>query len=84
VVAPTDDQAFYYLGGAYEDLGQFDKAISAYTKALQINPDNKDALHDLAIVYLATGQTTKARLLLPHLLTLDHGWATKFARLRNG
>jgi Flp pilus assembly protein TadD len=66
---------------AYDDLGQFDKAIDAYTKALQINPNNKDALHDLSIVYLASGQNAKARALLPRLFARDQGWGYEIRAL---
>ena len=71
---PDNVDALYYLGTAYEDVGQFDKAIKAYNKALSINPDYKDALHDLSLMYIATGNTKKARELLPRLMAVDPGW----------
>jgi tetratricopeptide (TPR) repeat protein len=37
VAEPNSDQAFYLLGTAYEDIGEFDKAIEAYMKALEID-----------------------------------------------
>jgi S1-C subfamily serine protease len=52
----SNAEAFYYLGTAYEDIGQFDNAIIAYKKSLSLNPKEKDALHDLSLIYLAKGE----------------------------
>ena len=72
---------WYYLGTAYEDVGEFDKAIEVYNRALNINPGYKDALHDLSLVYIATGNTKKARQLLPRLMSADPGWGKKIQLL---
>jgi len=78
---PDNAEAWYYLGTAYEDVGEFDNAIVAYNKALSINPGYKDALHDLSLVYIATGNTKKARGLLPRLMAADRGLGKKFQLL---
>lgn len=78
---PDNAEAWYYLGTAYEDVGEFDKAIIAYNKALIIDPAYKDALHDLSLVYIATGNTKKARGLLPRLMAADRGLGKKFQLL---
>ena len=71
---PDNAEAWYLLGTAYEDVGEFDSAIDAYNEALIIDPANKDALHDLSLVYIATGNTKEARDLLPRLMAADEGW----------
>ena len=81
--APDNDYALWLLGTAYEDVGQFDKAIDAYLKALRVNPNNKDALHDLCIVYIAAGFSAKARAVLPHLFSLDPGYGYEIRALVN-
>jgi len=80
---PDNVDAVYYLGTAYEDVGEFDKAIEAYNKALSINPGYKDALHDLSLVYIATGNTKKARGLLPRLMSVDRGSGKELQLLIN-
>jgi rhomboid protease GluP len=40
---PENDSGFLILGYAYEKTNQKDKAVAAYEKALQINPDSADA-----------------------------------------
>ncbi len=78
---PDNEQAFYYLGTAYEDIDQFDDAVAAYRRALALEPKYRDALHDLAIVYLAQGKVNEARELLPRLVATDRGWANEISRL---
>jgi superkiller protein 3 len=73
----SNAEAFYYLGTAYEDIGQFDNAIIAYKKSLSLNPKEKDALHDLSLIYLAKGDKESAYSLISRLKQLDHSWAYK-------
>jgi Tfp pilus assembly protein PilF len=80
---PNSVDAWYLLGTAYEDVGEFNKAIDAYKKALDVDPAYKDALHDLSIVYIATGKTEKARDILPRLMTADSGWGKELQLLIN-
>jgi tetratricopeptide (TPR) repeat protein len=40
------------LGHAYSSLGQYEKAITEYKKALQLTPKNIFAFSGLAICYL--------------------------------
>jgi|ERR1700730_6019518 tetratricopeptide (TPR) repeat protein len=78
---PANVEAWYYLATAYEDVGEFHSAIVAYNKALIIDPAYKDALHDLSLVCIATGNTKKARGLLPRLMAADRGLGKKFQLL---
>jgi tetratricopeptide (TPR) repeat protein len=48
------------MGGINTDLVQFDAAIAAYKKALEISPDNADARVALGDVYLRRGQHAEA------------------------
>jgi tetratricopeptide (TPR) repeat protein len=47
--------AFKYRGTAYDDLGQYDKAIADYGHAIAINPGDADVLNDRGTSYSALG-----------------------------
>jgi tetratricopeptide (TPR) repeat protein len=47
-------------GVAYKSTGQYDQAISDYTKALEINPRYALAYYNRALAYENTGQYDKA------------------------
>ena len=46
-----DAEAYYNRGNAYEKKGQYDKAISDFTKAIEINPRHADACYNRGVVY---------------------------------
>ena len=48
------------LGNRYFDTHQRDKAIEAYAKALELDPDNPDVLTDQGVMYSETTQYEKA------------------------
>lgn len=48
------------LAHAYFEMGAFDKAINAYTKILEIKPDDSDAYTDLGVMYRRNKQPEKA------------------------
>jgi len=48
------------MGGINTDLTQFDEAIAAYKKSLEISPDNADARISLGDLYLRRGQHEEA------------------------
>jgi tetratricopeptide (TPR) repeat protein len=64
-MSPEQDQlqlSFVYqrIGGINTDLTQFDAAITAYKKALDISPKNADARMALGDLYLRRGQPAEA------------------------
>ncbi len=56
----NDAKAYYNRGNAYAKKGQYDQAISDYTKALEINPRYAFAYHNRGVAYLGKGQYDKA------------------------
>jgi tetratricopeptide (TPR) repeat protein len=46
-----DADTYYNRGNAYEKKGQYDKAISDFTKAIEINPRHADAYYSRGVVY---------------------------------
>mgnify|MGYP001114666166 CR=1 FL=1 len=49
---PNNDRIFYNLGRKFHEGGLLDRAIQAYEKALELNPGNTFAAHNLKIVRL--------------------------------
>ena len=58
--ASGDAKRWIALGNRYFDAHQRDKAIEAYTKALELDPDNPDVLTDQGVMYSETTQYEKA------------------------
>ena len=63
-VAPTsagpDAKHWITLGNQYFDTHQRDKAIEAYARALELDPNNPDVLTDQGVMYSETTQYEKA------------------------
>ncbi|MSP90022.1 MAG: tetratricopeptide repeat protein [Alphaproteobacteria bacterium] len=57
---PKNADAFSYLGYAWRHLGDNDKAMAQYQKALAINPDHRGANEYLGQLHLILGDLPKA------------------------
>jgi tetratricopeptide (TPR) repeat protein len=57
---PHSAIAWFALGEADDDLGQYAQAIEAYRQALQINPRYADAWYNLGVAYHHAGQYAQA------------------------
>lgn len=55
-----DAKRWIALGNRYFDTHQREKAIEAYAKALELDPDNPDVLTDQGVMYSETTQYEKA------------------------
>jgi cytochrome c-type biogenesis protein CcmH/NrfG len=58
--SPANAKGWVDLGNAYFDTNQYEKAIQAYRKALDIAPNNADVWTDLGVMYRKTGQPQEA------------------------
>ncbi len=56
----TNVAAYYNRGNAYLAKGNYDQAISDYTKVLEINPDFADAHNNLGYAYSESGMYKEA------------------------
>jgi tetratricopeptide (TPR) repeat protein len=83
---PKMYQAWNYLGFANRHLGNYDDALTAYAKALEINPDYPDAIEYRGEAYLGLNQLEEAkgaymtlfknsRPLADELMVAMHHWA---------
>jgi len=57
---PQNVQAWIELGNAFFDSDQYEKAIQAYTKALELKPDNANVLTDMGVMYRRAGKPQEA------------------------
>jgi protein involved in polysaccharide export with SLBB domain len=48
---PDHADAYFALGHAYHDLGQWEESISAFEKAVELNPKDKEAFNMLVTVH---------------------------------
>ena len=71
--APDDVTAWIDLGNLYFDTGNHEKAITAYIKALEIDPNNANVMNDLAVMYRRTGQPKKAIEAFDKAIKIDPG-----------
>lgn len=64
---PWLDNAYSLLGFAHRKLGDFDRSLDFYDKALTLNPHNRGALEYLGEAYLELDQPERAEELLERL-----------------
>lgn len=57
---PKNEKALIELGNLYFDANQFDPAIQAYSKALELNPKNADVRTDMGIMFRRKGDFDRA------------------------
>jgi len=69
---PVGSPDFYHqLGVSYRETGQYDKAIAAQKRALQISPNDVLAYIVLASSYMYAGREDEARAAVAEILRID-------------
>jgi Flp pilus assembly protein TadD len=80
VLKPTIKQdsdygpAYDWLGMAYVEEQQFDKAIATYRRAVELSDGLAEVLGGLGHAYAVAGREKEARQVLNTLLQLDQRW----------
>ncbi len=74
-------QAYKILGDLYEVQGLFSEAISAYHKAIKVNPNFVEAYAYLAQVYRNTGKFDQALFYYKKALSLRPNWVELYFQL---
>ena len=69
--APKDPQAAFYLGVAYEGLGETASAEKQYRKALELDPKLVDASANLSAILVDSGKSKEALPIIENALKLD-------------
>lgn len=67
---PRNADAWNYIGFSERQLHHFDPSLSAYQKALALNPNHRGAREYLGELYLSLGDLDKAREQLAKLQSL--------------
>ncbi len=62
-IRPRAD-TYYLLGTAFHELGKAGQAVSAYEKALKLDPRHYEATHNLGVLYHNAGQKEKGEYYL--------------------
>jgi tetratricopeptide (TPR) repeat protein len=64
---PWEDEAYNLSGFAYRKLGDYQRALEFYDKALRLNPHNRGALEYLGEAYLDMDRLQDAQAMLDRL-----------------
>jgi tetratricopeptide (TPR) repeat protein len=64
---PWEDEAYNLSGFAWRKLGDYDRALEFYDKALRLNPHNRGALEYLGEAYLEMDRPKDAQAMLDRL-----------------
>ncbi len=64
-------RSYFNFGVLYDDMGDYERAISAYRMALDINPNYVKALYNLTNIYLQAGQLKTALSLYEKIINID-------------
>jgi cytochrome c-type biogenesis protein CcmH/NrfG len=78
---PGNAKGWVALGNQYFDSQQREKAVEAYGKALQLEPDNPDVLTDQGVMYRELGAFDKAIANFEKATTIDPGHLTSLLDL---
>lgn len=76
---PWHDDAYSLMGFAHRKLGDFERSLRAYDKALKLNPHNRGALEYLGEAYLDLDQPGQTWKILSRLALACERVAARFA-----
>jgi tetratricopeptide (TPR) repeat protein len=62
---------YAYEGSAYDDLKQYDKAVTAYLECLRVHPTDNHAKYMLGLVYVEMGKKAEATQVYQMLVSVD-------------
>lgn len=59
-IAPSNANAYYYIGSSYSSLSEYEKAISFFQKALELDPDLVETYFQMGVAYYQMGWLREA------------------------
>ena len=69
------------MGNAYNNKGEYDNAIEAYQKAIELNPKKDEAYNNMGIAYYSLGQFDEAIKALSMALHINSNKSLVYANL---
>ena len=69
--SPRKARAYQYLGLAFHDAGDLDRAIAAYKESLSLNPLQADAHNNIGVSYFYRGDVDTAITHFKHAIKID-------------
>jgi len=78
---PNDADHWTMLGNLYFDIGQFEKALAPYSRALEFHPDNPDIRTDYAVCFFNLGRSEEAITELNRVIKANPKHVTAFFNL---
>lgn len=69
--SPTGEIAYYNLGNAYREKGEFDKAIDAYRRAIANKPKSMGSFINMGTIYMERGEYPQALASFQSALAID-------------
>jgi TolB-like protein/Flp pilus assembly protein TadD len=78
---PNDWYSIFYIGTIKKRQGLFEKTVSCYTKARELNPRNPELLNDLSNVYRFTRKFQEAEKVGKQLISLWPDYVKGYSQL---
>lgn len=69
--APDDPKVYFRMGNVYRDQKNYDQAIGAYRRALDLDPGDKFVHNNLGVVYMEKGDHASAVRSFKRVVELD-------------
>ncbi|HTL57084.1 MAG TPA: tetratricopeptide repeat protein, partial [Candidatus Limnocylindrales bacterium] len=80
-VAPGNYVAYNYLGNAYDDLGEKDKALVLCSESVRLSPHYVEGQYNLGTILLDLGRTEEAARCLSQAMEDDSGFVRAYNNL---
>jgi adenylate cyclase len=74
-----DPWVFYHLGRSYRQQGQYEKALTAYKKALHLSPDSLHNHLSLTVIYILLDRQEEAEAAAEKILEIEPNFSVKRA-----
>lgn len=81
VTSPDQAEIYTMIGTAFDRLDQFDKALAAHKRAVEIDPESFRAWNNLGIAYFYLGQLNEAESSQKRAINLKPDYAVAYASL---
>jgi len=74
-IIPDDERAMFYLALYYQEHGNFDEAITMYSRITNLYPQNKRAFYNMGYLYLVEFEDyTNAKIMFESAVALSEGY----------